>query len=109
MKDSIKIREYEKIIIVDLPEFINSIENVMEFQSTLMKVIGRKENVALNMKATVNIDSGVVVALLEAERAIQRHGKQLYIIAPSAQAKELLSVTYLTHVIPIINDEKDIL
>jgi len=109
LKSTIKIREYDKIIIIDLPEFVNRGREDIDLKSIFMEVIAKNKNVGVNLKTTAHIDCGIVFALLTAERNIQQSGKQLYVIGASAQVKELLAGASINQIIPFINDEKDLL
>jgi anti-anti-sigma factor len=109
MQDIIKSREFEKIVIIDLPEKVVKGGQDIKLKAKLLEVIAKNKDVGVNMKATSFIDSGIVTALLSAEKAIQATGKKLYLISPSEQAQELFAVTSVNKIIAITDDEQNLL
>ena len=107
--DAIKIREYKEIVIVDLPARVVKGGEDVKLKSILIETIEKGKNLGVNMKATAFIDSGIVIALLAAEKRIRQAGKKIYLISPSEQARELLDITSLSRIIPIVENEKELL
>jgi anti-anti-sigma regulatory factor len=107
--DLIKTREYDDLIILDLPAYVEKSGQDMRIKAKLMETALKGKNIGVNMSATARIDSGIVTALLAVEKEVQRFKKKIYIIRPSEQARELFAVTSINRIIPIVNDEKDIL
>jgi anti-anti-sigma factor len=109
MQDMIKAREFDNIVIVDLPERGGKEGQDFRLKTKLMDVISKNKNVGVNMKAASFIDSGIVTALLAAEKAIRQTGKKLTLISPSEQARELFAVTSINRIIAITDNEENLL
>ena len=108
MPDIITTREFDNLIIVDLPERVLKGGQDIRLKAKLLDVAEKRKNVGVNMKETAYIDSGIVTALLSAEKQISRYGKKLYIINPSSQARELFTITSVNRIIPVIDSEQEL-
>lgn len=108
MRNTILIREFKTSIIVDLPERVVKTELSVSLKNKLAELVDKKKDIGINLKQTTYVDSGIVTALLFAEKQMQKFGTKLYLIRPSDQAKELFAITSINRIISIIEDEKQL-
>jgi anti-anti-sigma factor len=109
MKKYLNVREFDKIIIVDIKE--NLIEDDQDdlLLATLAEVAERKKNVGVNLKTIRYLDSRIINVLQIALKKIHHHSKELYMVEPTESVKRLFYANNLDCVFSIVSNEKDLI
>jgi len=109
MNEAVKIREFEKIIIVDVGDQVVKEEKYDFFGQTLFGIIAKKKNVGVNLKDLSYINSRVIGIFLQAAKEIHQHSRDLYLISASEKVEALLYVNGLDRIVYIVDKEEGLL
>ena len=109
MQEYLTIREFDKIVILDVQEKLIKDEQYNLLLDNLAEVTERKKNVGVNLKAIKHLNSRTIHVLLVAIKKIHHYSKELYIIGPSEKVEALLHVNNLDRILFIVDNEKELI
>ncbi|MFH0919534.1 MAG: STAS domain-containing protein [Fibrobacterota bacterium] len=102
----LKTREFPTCIIIDLPERIIKGPDGARVRQELEAFGDKGKNLGINLSRTDYIDSSLVTVILNLDRRIKQAGKTLYIIHPSEAILEILNITSIARIIPVLDSEE---
>jgi anti-anti-sigma factor len=106
MMNAVKVREYDKIIMVDVGEEVMKEEKYSLFNDRLHALLDKNKDVGVNLKALTYINSRMISILLLAAKEIHGHSKELYLIGASEKVEALLYVNGLDRIVYIVASEE---
>jgi anti-anti-sigma factor len=99
------VREYPDCYIIDMPERIVKGTDSAVIRKTIESHAEKGRHLALNFAPTAYIDSTIVTIILNTDRLIKKAGKKLFIIRPSEAILEILNITSIARIIPILDSD----
>jgi anti-sigma B factor antagonist len=101
------VRHQGEVAIIDLVGRLVYADGEGELKQPVEELLGRGERrILLNLERVAFMDSSGIVELVGCHKKACEKGAEIRLVNPSPKVRELLTVTQLSDVLPIYNDEE---